>query len=180
MMTSLGPQTALEDIAFLQSLVHRYFVRPRVIEVGSWLGRTALAMLDAGAGEVHCIDTWLGTPDPADATYAPARELGHRELLAHFCLNMGGHLGTRVFPYVGESAFWASVWPTSVDLIFIDADHSYQAVSEDIKAWSAHVRRGGIICGHDYHQSEPAVMRAVEESGPFQVGSRTTVWWRAV
>ena len=36
------------------------------------------------------------------------------------------------------------------DLVFIDGDHSYDAVTEDIKAWLPKVRNGGILCGHDY------------------------------
>jgi predicted O-methyltransferase YrrM len=40
--------------------------------------------------------------------------------------------------------------PESLDFVYIDADHSYKSVSEDIKAWSRVVRKGGIISGHDY------------------------------
>ena len=36
------------------------------------------------------------------------------------------------------------------DLVFIDGDHSYDAVIADIKAWIPKVRNGGILCGHDY------------------------------
>lgn len=38
----------------------------------------------------------------------------------------------------------------SLDMVFIDADHSYAAVSRDIDAWLPKVRKGGIIAGHDY------------------------------
>ena len=37
-----------------------------------------------------------------------------------------------------------------LDLVFIDADHSYESVKEDILLWQPKVREGGIICGHDY------------------------------
>ena len=36
------------------------------------------------------------------------------------------------------------------DLVYIDGDHSYDAVIADIKAWMPKVRNGGILCGHDY------------------------------
>lgn len=39
---------------------------------------------------------------------------------------------------------------TTFDLVFIDGDHSYDAVKNDISNWLPHVRVGGIICGHDY------------------------------
>lgn len=41
------------------------------------------------------------------------------------------------------------------DYVYIDADHSEQAVWEDISAWWPKVRSGGIIAGHDY---SPAIV----------------------
>lgn len=38
----------------------------------------------------------------------------------------------------------------SVDLVFIDADHRYSAVKEDIKCWYKKLKPGGVLCGHDY------------------------------
>jgi hypothetical protein len=38
----------------------------------------------------------------------------------------------------------------SLDFVYIDANHSYEHVLEDIILWSKKVRTGGIIGGHDY------------------------------
>ena len=38
----------------------------------------------------------------------------------------------------------------SVDFVFIDARHTYDAVSEDLRAWWPKIRPGGILAGHDY------------------------------
>ena len=37
------------------------------------------------------------------------------------------------------------------DLVYIDADHSFDAVSDDIKAWWPKVRINGYLAGHDYN-----------------------------
>jgi len=37
----------------------------------------------------------------------------------------------------------------SVDFVFIDADHSYDGVAEDIRLWAPKIREGGLLCGHD-------------------------------
>ena len=60
-----------------------------------------------------------------------------------------------------------SLVPRKFDFVFIDADHSYEAVKRDIKRWRKRVRRGGILAGHDYKRSShPGVTRAVNEIFP--------------
>ncbi len=49
----------------------------------------------------------------------------------------------------------------SIDYVFIDAGHHYEAVAADIKAWAPKVRPGGTIAGHDIDL--PDVVKAVEE-----------------
>jgi predicted O-methyltransferase YrrM len=36
------------------------------------------------------------------------------------------------------------------DFVFIDADHSLEAVEADIQAWVPKIKRKGLLCGHDY------------------------------
>jgi len=53
-----------------------------------------------------------------------------------------------------------------IDLVFIDADHSYEAVKADIEAWWPLLKDGGIMSGHDYCKegvSWPGVHKAVHE-----------------
>jgi predicted O-methyltransferase YrrM len=38
-----------------------------------------------------------------------------------------------------------------LDLCYIDADHSYAAVTADLEAWWPKVKPGGVMCGHDYN-----------------------------
>lgn len=49
----------------------------------------------------------------------------------------------------------------SVDFIYIDADHTYQAVLEDINSWVSKVKPGGYLGGHDIYMDD--VRKAVEE-----------------
>lgn len=50
----------------------------------------------------------------------------------------------------------------SVDFVFIDADHSYESVCKDIDRWSAKIKRGGMLAGHDYFNAD-GVRLAVDE-----------------
>ena len=38
----------------------------------------------------------------------------------------------------------------SLDFVYIDADHWFQAVVADLAAWVPKVRSGGVVAGHDY------------------------------
>jgi predicted O-methyltransferase YrrM len=56
-----------------------------------------------------------------------------------------------------------------IDLLFIDADHSYEAVKRDIEGWVPHVRVGGFVAFHDCainmhsHPLHFEVSKAVDE-----------------
>lgn len=56
---------------------------------------------------------------------------------------------------------------SSLDLAFIDADHTYEGCKADILAYYSKVKPGGLISGHDYANTEwefgPTVKRAVDE-----------------
>jgi len=51
----------------------------------------------------------------------------------------------------------------SLDLVFIDADHHYEAVKADIEAWEPKIKPKGWIGGHDYSENDPGVIAAVDE-----------------
>ena len=50
----------------------------------------------------------------------------------------------------------------SLDFVFIDANHHYEFVVEDIAKWSAKIKPGGIISGHDYSPYMFEVKAAVD------------------
>jgi hypothetical protein len=41
----------------------------------------------------------------------------------------------------------------SLDFIYIDSNHDFAHVVEDLNAWSPKVKKGGIISGHDFFES---------------------------
>jgi hypothetical protein len=51
------------------------------------------------------------------------------------------------------------------DFVFIDADHSYEGCSRDIRLWAPRIKSGGWLCGHDYGHPNPqfGVTRSVDE-----------------
>jgi hypothetical protein len=80
----------------------------------------------------------------------------------------------------------------SLDFVFIDGNHAHEYVLEDLTLWSAKVKVGGILSGHDYHVFTKApydkiqVISAVQEFtkahdiGPWFVLGDGSYLWRTV
>ena len=49
-----------------------------------------------------------------------------------------------------------------IDMIFIDGDHSYSGVKTDVDLYFPKLKKGGIICMHDYGWAE-GVKKVVHE-----------------
>jgi hypothetical protein len=50
-----------------------------------------------------------------------------------------------------------------LDFVYIDGNHHYEFVKEDIKNSLSKLKPNGIISGHDYHPSCPGSIKAVNE-----------------
>jgi len=56
-----------------------------------------------------------------------------------------------IIPIKGDSTIVAKTFgDRTLDFVFIDAEHDFINVDNDIKAWLPKVKIGGIISGHDY------------------------------
>lgn len=70
----------------------------------------------------------------------------------------------RVVLLRGNSTVMArKVLDASLCLVYIDADHSYEAVSADIKAWRQKLVPKGIMAFHDYQNKNYGVHEAVND-----------------
>ena len=71
--------------------------------------------------------------------------------------------------------------PDDLDLVYIDANHDYAPLLNDMKKWFPKVRQGGILSGDDYCREE--VVRAVADflkdypQYKLQVSDNVTQWW---
>lgn len=49
----------------------------------------------------------------------------------------------------------------SLDFVYIDGDHDFRHIAEDLYEWAKKVRPGGIVSGHDYAASSPRARNVV-------------------
>jgi len=61
-------------------------------------------------------------------------------------------LGGDVFFHRSTSVAAAETFnDATLDLVYIDADHKWWSVVQDLAAWWPKVRPGGVMLGHDFH-----------------------------
>lgn len=138
-------QVVLETLA-------RATARPncRFLEVGSWCGDSTLVLgrvAQQVGGHVFCVDWWKGSMGTELADIASAEDV-----FAAFWRRMKqAGLEDVIVPIRAPSALAAQVLAAGAfDLAFLDADHSYDGIAQDIRLYAPLVRRdGGILCGHD-------------------------------
>ena len=53
--------------------------------------------------------------------------------------------------------------PDNLDFVYIDGNHEYEYVKNDLSNYYPVVKEGGILAGHDYTKSWPGVVEAVNE-----------------
>lgn len=89
-------------------------------------------------------------------------------------------LSNLVFPLKGDLASFAKIAPDAfkVRLAFIDGDHSYLAVSNDILCIENYLLHGGWICFDDAFSSYPGVNEAIQkhiiDSGKYECCQQMT------
>jgi hypothetical protein len=76
-----------------------------------------------------------------------------------------------IFPLKTTSKTASTIVGNDLGAVYIDANHEYASVVEDIALWRPKVRKGGILAGHDYSDAWPGVVQAVKE----QLGTNFTI-----
>jgi len=145
------------ELAWLNERPKQY---RKVVEVGSYMGRSTLALAEH-AEFVIAIDDWM-SPHPG-FTSPQDRSVCHQKFREH----LRGYLSNgRVLEFVADHrnvSVQKLPKKPPFDMVFIDGGHSYEEVSSDIKFWHPFLRTGGLFCGHDYCAGWPGVIQAVNE-----------------
>lgn len=120
------------------------------IEMGVYMGRSSKVMLDANPS----LHLWAVDPFMVDGTYECTKYFLRDEIRQGRC--------EIIRKFTPQAAEQLQHMKGKIDLLFIDAGHSFENVLTDIKHWLPLVRVGGIACGHDVeHNPENDVTKAV-------------------
>jgi len=128
------------------------------LEVGSFAGASALTWswgiqeLFGGKGSVTCLDTWDDIEEiEGDGKDRPFSKEILKTAFEIFKANVAHcpYTGRIDYSKTDLRTFSKSYAGPVFDLIYIDADHSYKAVLNDIDLAGSLLAEGGILCGDD-------------------------------
>ena len=49
----------------------------------------------------------------------------------------------------------------SLDCVYVDAEHLYDYIREDVRTWKDKIKNGGILCGHDWDHNHAASIDSI-------------------
>lgn len=144
---------------------------PKICEVGTRLGEFFAKLLKPNCSVGVMVDIWTSTGDmfQNDNDYQQEELTAqYRTVFKKFYDDSRVRI-VREFSDVAASFFADGYF----DVVYIDADHSEAGCLKDLTAWWPKVKRGGVLCGHDYisgaatrmlgHKVEFGVIEAVEK-----------------
>ena len=140
--------------------------RARVLELGCFLGRSTVAMAFAcqhSQRHIYSIDTFKGNDDDFVSGQSDVYWEGN-DFLNTFMNHLDRNdLLSYVTPLRGWTTEVAKHWTADVDMLFIDAGHTYEAVLKDVELYYDFVKPGGIVALHDVTPGWPDVQRVWTE-----------------
>jgi hypothetical protein len=144
------------------------------IEIGVWQGWFLQHMIVNTGMYMIGIDPYIDTKSYADPTrneynpfevgpdgyiYQETRYISTWQNINQLCGTHNKATLLRAYSYDVKHYFQDE----SIDFVYIDGEHTYKAVAQDIDDWWPKVKRGGILSGHDYNETNPGSIQAVDE-----------------
>jgi predicted O-methyltransferase YrrM len=150
-----------------------------IVEIGSFHGRSTVAL---AYGSTYGTGAPVYAIDPHEPSIAgPIEEYGPFDRIT-FIRNIGAFDFTALVRFISLSSEVVSVgWHQPIALLWIDGDHSLEAVRRDFRCWEPFLMPGSLVAFHD--SIDPAlgpikVIQAALATGRYKVErvvERTTV-----
>lgn len=142
----------------------------RALEIGSWQGKSTVCLAKGLAART---DARLTCIDPFDASGDDQSSSTYGERAGR----LGGPLRQAFEQNLREAGLWplidvhqgfshelGGVVDGPFDLLFLDGDHSYEAIHRDFTDWTPKLRPGGLLLMHDVvHPVHEGPRRVVTE-----------------
>lgn len=115
-------------------------------EIGSYKGEFTEKFAKAGL-EIYAIDPWI--PYQHRELDDMARVKRHNDLYEHTKRVLAPYPNAHLIRKTSMDAL-VDFPDDSLDFVYIDGNHNFRYVAEDLVEWTKKVKKGGCVSGHDY------------------------------
>ena len=129
-----------------------------IIQLGTALGFGAMVLASHG-GKVYTIDNYKILESKFGSILLNKTESNSISNVISQYLDLFGGISL-IYGDTAESSI--KFEDNSVDLLYIDADHTYNGVKRDYYSWINKVKYGGIILFHDYSSYFPDIPKFID------------------
>jgi len=141
------------------------------VEIGVATGANAFAILDAFPKHtLYLVDPWKS----GYSTVRDSNDVNQQRMDGRYksvCSTVQQRYSERATVIRKPSVEAAAEVPDNLDYIFIDGNHAYEAVLQDLNTWVHKVRANGLVIGDDWGYGWNTVVAAVidfcEKENPF-------------
>lgn len=145
------------------AMITQFLAPAAIFEFGTFTGRTTLAMAMNSPPDTRIYTLDLEDPGSSYLRKEKRDEVYHLGAQSG-SLHRSSDYSGKIEQLWGDSArFNEEQFLESIDLIFIDASHSYEYVMNDTRKALKMARNGGVILWHDYCVFWPGVTRYLHE-----------------
>ncbi len=149
-----------EESVFVSSMA-LFLKAQNAFEFGTCTGLTTYNLAQNITGKVYTLDLPQGTPPQL---YTENAEQEFMTIKTENLLWQGRPESGKIVPLYGDSAdFDYSPYLGKMDLVFVDASHSYEYVKNDSEKALAMLAPRGAVLWHDYTLPWPGVVRYLNE-----------------
>ena len=152
------------------------------VEIGvAFGGHCDYILKNTNIDKLYAIDSYEYYPESTDgfSWNQVAYSQADYDNLYEFTLNRLSIYNNRIELIRKRSTDDSIVIPQNIDFVFIDGLHTYDGVKSDIEKYFPLIKEGGLLSGHDYSQSFPGVVRAVDEfvnQSGLELAVENSVW----
>jgi len=145
--TRMKKITTYKNRLDLLDLVNQKYPGGKGVEIGVFKGQFSKEILSRWNGTLYMVDVWR----PLGEEYEDMSNHSlHVSAYSEAMENIKG-LEDRGIMIRSDSKSASEIFPdNSLDFVYIDANHAYDFVVEDINLWFPKLKKGGIFSGHDY------------------------------
>jgi hypothetical protein len=146
----MRPEGPMRDgLVELIEVVREQVMLSKIVEVGSCRGEST-DMFATVSGRVYAVDPWEDYESIHNMIVGMDEVEAAFDKRFEFELATGSVVKLKMLSHAAAATFA----DRSVDLVYLDGDHTGGAVRQDITYWLPKVRHGGFLAGHDYRESE--------------------------